>query len=361
MGENNGSQPQNVGFDDFRGFLSVSDMYTEWRDPTYNPEVALSPDRYKYIEDLPFSKYDVHSAKGGKIEEVKEITVDNIKNLDQDWCKYGEDFLKKQAGSKKPFFLYYCTRAAHFDNYPNSYYEGRSASRTVYGDAIVEIDDVFGRLIKVLQETGELENTLILFTSDNGPESEVPPAGRTAFRGAKGSTYEGGVRVPTFVYWKGVVKPRKSDGLFDLADVLPTSMAIAGKPGAEVSKLVPATTYIDGIDQLSFLAGDNSQSNRKSVFYFWDDKLSAVRVDEFKFMELAQQANAITQRGFNGGFSGGLVQAFGSIMFNLYTNPQEDETVGIRHIPLGVPLQTEFLRYRGVLKKYPGRVQISIH
>lgn len=64
----------------------------------------------------------------GSIEKVKEITVDNIKDLDQDWCKYGEDFLRKQANNKKSFFLYYNTRAAHFDNYPNSYYEGHSAS-----------------------------------------------------------------------------------------------------------------------------------------------------------------------------------------------------------------------------------------
>ena len=73
IGENEGSQPQNVGFDDFRGFLSVSDMYTEWRDPIFNPEVALSPERYEYINKLPFSKSDVHAVKGGKIENLYTI------------------------------------------------------------------------------------------------------------------------------------------------------------------------------------------------------------------------------------------------------------------------------------------------
>ncbi|PZF71914.1 sulfatase-like hydrolase/transferase [Taibaiella soli] len=360
VGENTGSQPQNVGFDDFRGFLSVSDMYTEWRDPNYNPEVALSPKRYEYIKNLPFSKDDVHAAKGGQIEKVKEITVENIPDLDQDWKKYGQDFIRKMGKSDKPFFLYYCTRGCHFDNYPNKYYAGRSQSRTVYGDCTVEMDDIFYDLYKTLEETGQLENTLIIFTSDNGPEAEVPPSGRTPFRGAKGSDYEGGVRVPTFAYWKGIITPRKSDGLFNLADIFNTSASLAGKGGAALSKLVPAKTYIDGIDQTSFLIADSGQSNRKSTFYFWNDELAGVRMDEFKFMLMAQNETAITKKGYNGGFSGAIEKAEGSIMFNLYTNPQEDETVGIRHIPLGVPLQTEVGRYMEVLKKYPKHVQIKL-
>ena len=79
VGENEGSQPQNVGFDDFRGFLSVSDMYTEWRDPHYNPEVALSPTRTAFLEEVPFNKYDVHAVKGGKVENVGLITVDTYR------------------------------------------------------------------------------------------------------------------------------------------------------------------------------------------------------------------------------------------------------------------------------------------
>ncbi len=70
---------------------------------------------------------------------------------------------------------------------------------------MVEMNDIFANLYKALEKNGQLDNTLIVFTSDNGPEAEVPPHGRTPFRGAKGSTWEGGVRVPTFVYWKGMI------------------------------------------------------------------------------------------------------------------------------------------------------------
>ncbi|MBM0902077.1 sulfatase-like hydrolase/transferase, partial [Escherichia coli] len=81
---------------------------------------------------------------------------------------------------------------------------GSPPARTSYGDCMVEMNDVFANLYKPLEKNGQLDNTLIFFTSDNGPEDEVPPHGRTPFRGAKGSTWGGGVRVPTFDYWKGM-------------------------------------------------------------------------------------------------------------------------------------------------------------
>ncbi|MFL9991870.1 sulfatase-like hydrolase/transferase [Paraburkholderia sediminicola] len=360
MGDNVGSQPQNVGFDDFRGFLSVSDMYTEWRDPEYNPEIALSPDRYNAIRNLPFNKSDVHAVKGGKIENLYEINTETIKDLDQKWLAYTVDFLNHQKQAEKPFFLYYAPRACHFDNYPNDYYRGRSASRTTYGDCMVEVNDLFKKMIDTLEANNELDNTVIFFASDNGPEQEVPPHGQTMFRGGKGSTWEGGVRSPFFVYWKGMIPARKSDGLFDFADLFNTSLSLAGQPGAALAKQVPATTYIDGIDQTSFLLADKGVSNRRSIFYFWNDEIAAVRVDEFKFVIKVQLADSVTQAGYNGGFSGTIAQPWTALMFNLYTNPKEDETVSIRHIPAAIPIAGELQRYREVLKKYPPRTQISL-
>ncbi|EKE4666585.1 arylsulfatase [Escherichia coli] len=309
MGENKESQPQNVGFDDFRGFNSVSDMYTEC--------------------------------------------------LDQRWMEYGVKFLDKMAKSDKPFFLYYGTRGCHFDNYPNAKYAGSSPARTSYGDCMVEMNDVFANLYKALEKNGQLDNTLIVFTSDNGPEAEVPPHGRTPFRGAKGSTWEGGVRVPTFVYWKGMIQPRKSDGIVDLADLFPTALDLAGHPGAKVANLVPKTTFIDGVDQTSFFLGTNGQSNRKAEHYFLNGKLAAVRMDEFKYHVLIQQPYAYTQSGYQGGFTGTVMQTAGSSVFNLYTDPQESDSIGVRHIPMGVPLQTEMHAYMEILKKYPPRAQIK--
>lgn len=359
IGENEGSQPQNVGFDDFRGFLSVSDMYTEWRDPDFNPEMALSPSRRKWVENIPFDKHEVHAVKGGKIERIREIDLNVIKDLDQGWATYGDAFIRKQKDSSKPWFLYYGTRGCHMDNYPNEKYAGRSPARTTYSDCIVEMDDVFGRLMKALEETGQAENTLVLFTSDNGPEAEIPPYGRTAFRGAKGSTWEGGVRVPTFVYWKGLIKPRKSEGLFDLADIFNTALSLAGKPGAEAGKLVPSKRYVDGIDQASFLVADDGQSNRRSILYFLNEKFAAVRTDEFKFHAWIQLPTVATQRGQQGGITGVIEKA--NLMFNLYTNPQEDDSIAVRHIPAGMGVISEIDRYAAVLEKFPANEQIKLY
>lgn len=192
----------------------------------------------------------------------------------------------------------------------------------------------------LLTSAYSLENTLIIFTSDNGPECEIPPHGRTPFRGCKGSSWEGGVRVPTFVYWKGMIAPRKSDGLFDLADILPTALDLAGVPGAKLAELFPKSTYIDGVDQASFLIADDSLSARRSRIYTLNQYYSAIRIDEFKGVATGEIENGVVQKGFPGGFSGPVfTDTGGAIVFNLYTNPQEDVSIGIRHIPMAVLLQ----------------------
>ncbi len=355
MGENEGSLPNNVGFDDFRGFLSVSDEYTEWRDINANPEIALNPPRFAAFENAPFSHSEVQCKKGEKgCKDLRVIDLDTVKHLDDDLTTYGENFIKAQAKNPKPFFLYFGTRGCHFDNYPSDKYLGRSRACTPYSDCMVEMDDVFARLMKALEDSGQIENTLVIFTSDNGPEGEVSPYGRSPFRGYKGTTWEGGTRVPTFAYFKGVISPRKTEGLFDLADILPTALSLAGKPGAELAKLLPPDRYVDGIDQLSFLLADKGNSNRRSILYWLGSIFAAVRIDEFKVHKAVQITDMITHKGYNGGFTGGIVEKTGGlVMFNLYTNPQEDDSVGIRHIPVGNIINSEFGRYRSVLKKYP--------
>jgi len=359
MGENKGSVPQAVGFDDYYGFLGVSDMYTEWRDVYFNPEIALSPDRFKMMEKLGFNHYNVHCTPEGGTKNIYEIDLESVQNLDQDWAAYSEKFLDSMKDSDQPFFLYHCTRAAHFDNYPNHEYAGKSPARTVFSDGIVEIDDIFGRLVKKLEETGQLENTLIIFGSDNGPEMEVAPHGRSPFRGGKGSSWEGGVRVPTFVYWKGMIEPRKSDGLFDYADIFNTAISVAGKPGAEVASFLPKDRYTDGVDQVPFILADEGQSVRRSRIYTMNAHVSAVRMDEFKMHLVVELQDAIFARGFTGGFSGAVIsETGGATVTNLYTNPQEDISDGIRHLPVTIPLGDEADRYTEVLSKYPPNISV---
>jgi arylsulfatase len=362
MGENQGSLPQNVGFDDFVGFLGVSDMYTEWRDEYFNPEVALSPARFEMMEKDHFSHNEVHciSANKTNCEDGKLIDLEYTKYLDQHWLDTSLAFLDKMKGSKQPFFLYHATRGCHYDNYPSDEWAGKSMSRTSYGDCMVQMDYTLGKLYDKLQEIGELENTLIVLSSDNGPECEVPPHARTPFRGCKGSSWEGGVRVPTFAYWKGMINPRRDDGLFDFADILPTAMSLAGFPGAKLAGFFPKTTYIDGVDQASWIVADDGHSARRSRPYTLNQYFSAMRIDEFKMMYTVEIENGIFQKGELGGFSGSIVtDTGGSVVVNLYTNPQEDENIGIRHVPMVVPLGDAAGTYVRELIKYPPQFKIA--
>src|SRR5262245_758018 len=362
MGENRGSLPQNTGYDDYVGFLGVSDMYTEWRDEYFNPEVALSPERFKMLDEDKFNHTEVHCTPANKeaCQNGREIDLTYIKDLDKHWMEVSLAFLDKMKGSKQPFFLYHARRGCHFDNYPSDDWAGKSRARTVFSDCMVQMDYVLGKLVEKLEQTGELENTLIVLTSDNGPECEIPPHGRSPFRGCKGSSWEGGVRVPTFAYWKGMIKPRRSEGLFDFADFLPTAMSLAGVPGAKLADLYPKTTYIDGVDQASFLVANEGQSARRSRPYTLNQYFAMMRVDEFKYIFTTEVQDGFFQKGDVGGFSGPIATDTGGVvMVNLYTNPQEDVSVGVRHIPMAVPVIGAAGTYMKELVKYPPNFKIG--
>ena len=325
LGENEASQPHRVGFDDFYGFLSVSENYTEWRDSYFNPDITLNPDRTAMVKAMPFNRNLVHARKGGTIENLEEITIPVCAELDSKWATYSADFITSMAKSDRPFFLYHCTRGAHFDNYPNPSFAGKSLAKYPYKDVIVELDDILGRLVQALDDTGQLENTLIFVTSDNGPQIEIwPDTGYTPFRCGKWSTWEGGVRMPGIVYWKNMISPGQvSNGLFDFADLLPTSLALAG-----ASNLVPGDRYIDGIDQTSFLLADAGLSNRKFVYYWLGATFSAVRAAEYKFVAAGisgDDGDTVNP----GGWTSLETYPQGKL-FNLYLDPKEEHSFLVR-------------------------------
>ena len=133
---------------------------------------------------------------------------------------------------RKPWFLYHCTRGAHFDNYPHERFLGSSPAKHPYKDTIIELDDIVGRLVGELEATGQMDDTLVFISSDNGPEMETwPDAAYSPFRSAKGSTWEGGQRVPAIVTWPGMIAAdRATDGLFSQMDLFNTMLTWPGRP-----------------------------------------------------------------------------------------------------------------------------------
>jgi arylsulfatase len=157
-----------------------------------------------------------------------------------------------------------------------------------------------------------------------------------------------------------MINPRRDDGLFDHADILPTALSLSGVAGARLAGFFPKTTYIDGVDQASYLIADQGHSARRSRIYTYNQYFASVRVDEFKATWTTEIENGIVQKGDVGGFSGAsVVDTGGGVMFNLYTNPQEDVSIGIRHIPMGVPAIATAGWYMKLLLKYPPQFKIG--
>ena len=154
-GENEESQPQNVGFDDFYGFLGWSGLYTDWQDESFAPEFALSPERQALVKDGSLQRPYRAWRQGPGGREPRSRSPSSVSaELDDKFATYSEDFIKKMADSDQPFFLYHCTRGAHVKNYPNPKFKGKSPAKYPYKDCIVEMDDILGRLVKTLEDTG---------------------------------------------------------------------------------------------------------------------------------------------------------------------------------------------------------------
>jgi arylsulfatase len=356
LGENLESQPQNVGFDDFYGFLSVSDMYTEWRDPYFFPEIVYSEERTRWIENQPFNKCFVHASRGGEPESVEEVTIPVLSLLDDKWAAYSIEFIKRMAGEGKPWLLYHGTRGTHFDNYPHERFLGKSPAKHPYKDTIVELDDIVGRLVAALRETGQLEHTLIFVSSDNGPEMETwPDAAYSPFRCAKGSTWEGGQRVPGILAWQGMIDPgRASDGLFSQMDVFTTALSLAGAASS-----MPEDRFIDGVDQSSFLLSEDGHSNRKYIYYWLGRQFSALRVGEYKFM-LASISDDDRDVHNPGGFTGVTQKYPYGRLYNLYLDPKETRSYLIRKLAYLEAFQTGVKNHLMSYAKYKPKVVVGL-
>lgn len=355
MGENAQSQPQNVGFDEFYGFLTVANIYTEWRDPYFNADIASKPERQRFVREIPFSKDLVRARKGGAVEKVREIDIPTMAQLDEMLAEHSTGFIKSMKNSKQPFFLYHGTTGVHFDNYPSEKWRGKSPAGYPVKDVMVQLDDIAGRMVQTLRDTGQLENTLVFITSDNGPEMETwPDSAYTPFRGSKGSTWEGGVRVPGIAYWPGMIKPgRESDGLFDLADLYATALTLAG-----AGDKVPNDRYVDSIDQTSFLLADDGDSNRKFVYYWLGDRFSAVRFGEYKFMAVTEQD--VPNDYLEGGFSGSATTMAYGALYNLYLDPKETHNFMIRKLPYITLYERAAARHLGTFKAFPPKRIVDV-
>ncbi|MFM1982566.1 MAG: hypothetical protein RJB22_1285 [Pseudomonadota bacterium] len=356
LGEKDGSRPWQVGFDEFFGFLGVVNAYQD--DHPGFPDIVHDPALLAQLKSMPGDRnlWSATREKGGR--PVAKINWDNSHQLDQQFADFSEDFIRRAAKAGQPFYLSHNFSKVHARTRPTARYLGQSATKDVYRDSVIEVDAIVGRLTAVLEDLKIADNTLVFLTSDNGPaEDRFPEAGVTPFRGSKGMTTEGGVRVPGIFWWPGVIGPgRVSDGLFDLADMFNTSLSIAG---IDAAKTLPTDRYIDGIDQTGFLLADAGQSAREAVYFWRKDQFAGVRWRYYKMVTSETQLGSGHVNDVGGLDNAQLVAPVNGFMYNLYLDPRERRSILIEKAwAPSYALGPLVALHGATMTKYPPRTKV---
>lgn len=349
IGEGEGMRPFEVGFDEWYGFYGAEKEITQEFDQHRYPDLVLDPEKLADYHALG-ANIDLVAAKKGDTDDTVVIpttSVEDIAEADLRLRDYSVKRIGEMAKEDKPFFLYHAFMKVHTDNFPSKEFTGASASKYAYKDSVVEVDAIIGDIVNALSDAGVLENTFIFITSDNGPQMDMwPDAGFTPFKGAKGTTWEGGVRVPGIAYWKGMIAPgRVSDGLFDLMDLFNTSRDLAG-----VKDPLPTDRYFDGVNQTSFLLADNGESERENVYMWMGSTFAAMRMREYKIHTkvIIPQANFLW-------IDMATMNDVGTApwLFNLYIDPKEEYAVGHRMSPWLATMGSEMKAHGATFAKFP--------
>ncbi len=230
---------------------------------------------------------------GQEIEDLGDFGAEVQKNLDQVVLEESVRFIKESVDEEKPFFIWHNTTRMHYKTNLNDNYKGKSGTGNVYADGMMELDDDIGVLLDLLDELGIADNTMVMFSTDNGAASNSwPDGGNQPFRGEKGvGGYEGGFKVPCMVKWPGVIPAGTTTGeLMAMEDWVPTIMAQLGQADVKERLLDGYTigdmeyrVHLDGYDQSPVLTQEGP-SNRKEFFFFSETTFHGVRFQEWKFL-----------------------------------------------------------------------------
>lgn len=298
QGDRDEHLPTNHGFDEFFGNL-------------YHLNAEEEPENFDYPKDMVMKNGKtflenygprgvVHSYSDGKVEDTGPLTKKRMETIDQETLDAAKVFIKKQVDSGKPFFTWWNATRMHFRTHVKE--ENRHPGNDEYTDGMIEHDMMVGQLLDYLDELGIADNTIVFYSTDNGPHYNTwPDAGTTPFRSEKNSNWEGAYRVPAFVKWPGKIPAGVTyNGIVSHEDWLPTFAAAAGDPNIaeKIKKGYSAIgrnykNYIDGVNQLDYLTGKTKEAPRKEFIYVNDDGLVvAMRYDAWKAVFLENRGMA---------------------------------------------------------------------
>jgi arylsulfatase len=314
--------PTMHGFDEFLGTL-------------YHLNAEEEPENFDYPKNPEFRKkygprgvlHTWADGKGGqRIENTGPLTKKRMETIDEETVAAAKEFMQRQAKAGKPFFIWWNASRMHFRTHVKAENRGKSG-QDEYSDGMVEHDMHVGELLKALEELGLKDNTVVMYSTDNGPHYNTwPDAGTTPFRSEKNSNWEGAYRVPAFVRWPGKFPAGTTlNGIVSHEDWLPTFAAVAGDTTVKDRLLKGATingrsyrNHLDGYNQLDYLSGKTKESPRKEFWYVNDDaQIVAARYEDWKvvFLENRGQAFGVWREPF--------VELRAPLIFNLRRDPFE--------------------------------------
>ncbi|WP_148862868.1 arylsulfatase [Marinobacter fonticola] len=283
LGDQDKHLPTNHGFDEFFGNL-------------YHLNAEEEPESYYYPKDQKFrEKFGprgvLKASADGEIEDTGPLTRKRMETVDEEFMAAALDFIDRANQQGKPFFVWYNATRMHVWTHLKEESEGVTGVG-LYPDGMVEHDKQVGQLLDKLDELGIADNTVVIYSTDNGAETvSWPDGGTTPFHGEKGTTWEGGFRVPLVVKWPGVIEPgQKINDIISQEDWFPTFAAAVGddnivedlKEGASLNGK-EWKVHLDGYNMLPFLSGKVDESPRNEIFYFdQGGNLNAARVGDWK-------------------------------------------------------------------------------
>ena len=295
LGDRDEYLPTMHGFDEFFGNLYHLNAEEEPELPDYpkNPEFLKRFGPRGVLHCLS-------DGKGGQtVKDTGPLTKKRMETIDEEITAGALGWMEKQAKANKPFFLWYNSTAMHFRTHLADKNRGKSGQDD-YSDRMVTHDEQIGQMLDKLDQLGIADNTIVMYSTDNGPENDTWPDGaNTPFRSQKDTNWEGAWRVPAFIRWPGKIKPGTVlNGIGCHQDMLPTLLAAAGDPDVNQKLLngykVGSKTFkvhIDGVNLLPWLTGEVKESPRTNFFYVSDDGgVMAVRTGDWKVVFQEQRS-----------------------------------------------------------------------
>ena len=283
LGDRDEHLPTNHGFDEFFGNL-------------YHLNAEEEPETYYYPKDPDFRKKFgprgvIHSYADGKIEDTGPLTSTRMETVDKEFQDAAIKFIEKAHADGKPFFVWLNSTRMHVWTHLDEESDGITGIG-LYPDGMVEHDKAIGEILDKLEELGIIDNTIIMYSTDNGAEKFTwPDGGTTPFAGEKGTTWEGGFRVPCAIRWPGVIEPGTIyNDIFSHEDMMPTLAAAAGISDLKQKMLNGFSAngktfneHLDGYNLLPYFKGEVDEAPRKEIYYFdAAGNLNAIRYKNFK-------------------------------------------------------------------------------